>query len=130
MPETVFGLNLYERLPTSLARLPAYEEHYCELIIALAHEHAHPDAKKHVFHIKKRLANPLDFDEIEELLAEASDELGFIMYVNDEVWMKQNRDLCLYIKDECDDIELWSIASRLGHLDPDVRDEFDLPPRL
>lgn len=108
--------------------LPTYTEHYCDLITALAHMHAHEDDKKPVVLVKKKVSNPLNYDDVEDLLDEASDHLGFIMYVGDFVWLKQNRELLEYIRDECD-VDLWAISCRFDHLEPpSLRDEFDLPP--
>lgn len=89
--------------------------------------HAHEDAKQPEVLVKKRLSNPLDYNEVGELLEEAADQLDFVMYVDGSVWLKQNRNLLAYIRDECD-IDLWTIACRFDHLDPpSLRDEFNLP---
>lgn len=108
--------------------LPQYISYYCDLIIGLAHLHAHPKNKRREIIVKGKVRDPLDFDEVGELIDEAADQLAFINYAGGLVWMNQDRHLLEYIQDECE-IDLWTISCRFDHLEPpSLRDEFDLPP--
>jgi len=90
--------------------------------------HAHKDAKKRKKIVKRKASNPLDFDEVEELIDEISNETHFVKCVSGRVWLKQTRSLLEYIDEECC-IDLWTIACRFDHLEPPaLRDEFELPP--
>ncbi|MDB2246536.1 hypothetical protein PM076_17800 [Halorubrum ezzemoulense] len=101
---------------------------FCDLIHCLAHEHAHPDAKARAVLIKKSMSNPLDFDEVEDILCQADEELGFVNYRAGKVWLTQNRELLEFIKTRCG-FDLWSISCRFDHLEPpSLRNEYNLPP--
>lgn len=105
-----------------------YEEYYCDLVMKLAHEHAHEDSKKRPARIQKRLSNPLDFDEAGDVIEEAASELDFVMKDGGGVWLQQNRDLLLFLDEVCDE-DLEFIGCKFSHLTPpSLREEFDLPP--
>jgi len=105
-----------------------YENFYCDLIMKLAHNHAHRDAKKRPVVIEQKLTNPLDGDEARELIEEAASELDFVMLDEGGIWLQQNRDLLLYLEEVCDE-DLEFIGCKFSHITPpSLREEFDLPP--
>lgn len=106
----------------------SYEKHYCDLVMKLAHMHAHKDSKKRVAVVQKRVTNPLDFDEAGELIVEAVSALDFVMKDKSGVWLQQNRDLLVFLKEVCDQ-DLEFIGCKFSHLTPPtLREDFDLPP--
>lgn len=117
----------YGRYKKGERTLPDYSDYFCDLITALAHLHAHEKSKTKMFKVKKRVSNPLDWDQVDELVDVARDELGFVHREGDLVWMDQNRAMLEFLEGCTDD--LWSLGCRFDHLDPpSLRDEFDLPP--
>ena len=103
-------------------------EHYCDLVVKLAHMHAHEDAKAWIPEVQKRMENPLDFDEVREVIETAADELEFVILAGDFVWLEQNRALLEFLEEDCGE-DLQFISVRFDHLvPPSLREEFDLPP--
>lgn len=90
--------------------------------------HAHKDSKVRAATVKKRVSNPLDFDEVEDLIKEAVDNLDFVLRDAEGIWLQQNRNLLLYLEEECDE-NLEFIGVKFSHLaPPSLREEFGIPP--
>lgn len=105
-----------------------YEEYYCDLVMKLAHMHAHKDSKKRPVIVEQRMTNPLDSDEARELIEEASSNLDFVMKDREGIWLQQNRDLLFFLEEECNE-DLEFIGCKFSHLTPpSLREDFGLPP--
>lgn len=94
----------------------------------LIYQHCHSDAKERRVKIERKLTNGLDYDEVEEVIDIASEDLDFVEANSQYVWYKQNEDMILYIKQQTDH-DLGIIGCEFSHLTPpSLRDRYDIPP--
>jgi len=93
----------------------------------LIYQHCHDKSKEHREVVAKYLTNDLDFDEAQDVIDEAEDQLSFVKTTDNLVWYLQNEQLILYIRD-ASSMDLNIIGGQFSHLTPpSLREKYNLP---
>lgn len=77
-----------------------HDDYYPDLVKALVYHHCHSDAKECKKVVQKRLIDGLDFDQAEEVIDHAAEELEFVYTLGDRVWYEQKEPVLIYIRDK------------------------------
>lgn len=107
--------------------MTATEDSLDRLVRKLIYQHCHDKSREYREVVAKYLTNDLDFDEAQNIIDEAENQLSFIKTTDNLVWYLQNEELIIYIRDESS-IDLGIIGGQFSHLTPpSLREKYDLP---